>query len=513
MSPERLSPMQICVLIEESNLRRWVLDLLNRIGARPDARVVAQFHDAGRLVATEIDALFHIETRLHDLPRDGPATIIERSAFGEFPQDLVGLADLTIDLRSNPDAARPGTWRIRYDGVYGEAALVEAALDRRAPLMEIVADDRVVAAGRLGTESGAISRAAFEDMVARASTLVVAAIEGRGAAAVPTLPSDRAWKAPAHRRFLSMAIDRVLSKAARELYRLVCDVPHWRVGWRKIEGPDVFDLRRHPEGGWNEMPDDGRRFYADPFPIDYRGRVFVFLEEFEHRLGKGVISVVEFGPRGPISAPQPVLERPGHLSYPFVFERDGEVWMVPESCSAGRIDLYRATRFPEGWVHEATLVADLVASDATLFERGGVWWMFATVRDGGGAFSDALHLWRANDFRGPWAPHPRNPVLIDIASARPAGRLVERRGVMYRPVQDCRAGYGAALGIARLDRLDEEGFVQTLETILQPGPSWKGSRLHTLNAAGGFEFIDGSSSALRSRRDRCLNSLTRLRAT
>ena len=73
-----------------------------------------------------------------------------------------------------------------------------------------------------------------------------------------------------------------------------------------------------------------------------------------------------------------------------MFERDGEVWMIPESCGAGSIDLYRAPHFPGDWRREATLVDDVVASDATLFERGGAWWMFATVRDGGGAFSDAL---------------------------------------------------------------------------------------------------------------------------
>ena len=44
-----------------------------------------------------------------------------------------------------------------------------------------------------------------------------------------------------------------------------------------------------------------------------------------HRRGKGVISAVEFGADGPLGAPQPVLETAGHLSYPYVFERDGAI--------------------------------------------------------------------------------------------------------------------------------------------------------------------------------------------
>ncbi|TGT23202.1 formyl transferase, partial [Mesorhizobium sp. M4B.F.Ca.ET.172.01.1.1] len=168
------------------------------------------------------------------------------------------------------------------------------------------------------------------------------------------------------------------------------------------------------------------------------------------------------------------LELPYHLSYPFVFERDGEMWMVPESSANRTVDLYRATAFPGGWVKETTLLSDIVASDATLVEHGGRWWMFATVRDGGGAFSDQLHLWSAPDFRGPWTAHPKNPVLIDIATARPAGRMVSRNGQLLRPVQDCRRSYGAALGIARVTQLDEAGFEQVVETILNPGTGWAG---------------------------------------
>ncbi|KAA0995553.1 formyl transferase, partial [Pseudonocardia sp. EV170527-09] len=84
-------------------------------------------------------------------------------------------------------------------------------------------------------------------------------------------------------------------------------------------------------------------------------------------------------------------------------------WMVPESSASGTVDLYRATRYPGGWVKEATLLSGVVASDATLLEQGGRWWIFATLRDavpeapaGSGSYHDALCLWSAPDFRGPY---------------------------------------------------------------------------------------------------------------
>jgi hypothetical protein len=41
---------------------------------------------------------------------------------------------------------------------------------------------------------------------------------------------------------------------------------------------------------------------------------------------------------------------------------------------------------------------------------------------------------------------------------------------------------------------------QVVETILNPGELWSGRKLHTLNEAGGFEFIDGSAIAPRWKR-------------
>jgi len=179
--------------------------------------------------------------------------------------------------------------------------------------------------------------------------------------------------------------------------------------------------------------------------------------------------------------------------------------MIPESSRSATIDLYRATRFPGGWVHEAVLVAGVVASDATLLRHGGRGWLFATVGEGGGSYSDTLHLWHADDFRGPWAPHPGNPVLIDVASARPAGPIVLRDGALIRPVQDCRGGYGSVRLLPML-RLQE----------LRWNPKWLVgfSDLTTLHAAlahVGVESIHGTmpSSFVFEEEDLAAESLRR----
>ena len=492
--------MRLKLHVDGLALRQWHISLLHRLAHLPGLAVDVHLASGQSTLPRGAELLFQLEALLYGLPRDGPAERIAHSTLAPFIGSD-GPADVTLDLCGDAIEDKGRIWRLLFDGAPGETALFSILLEGRTPHAEIVEDGTIIAAARLGTEYGGIALASFEDALARVSTLIVAAARGGASHKLPVLPDEEggfsAPRSPATQQLAQAAAKGIARRIVRQLYQLCCNSPHWRVGWRCVDGPDLIDLGHHPATAWHTLPDDGSRFYADPFPVVHRGSVTLFVEDYEHRLGKGVISAVTFDAAGPIDRPRPVLEQPGHLSYPFVFERDGQMWMIPESGSARAVDLFRATAFPGGWVKEATLLANVTASDATLVEHAGTWWLFATVRDDGGAYSDALHLWSAPDFRGPWTPHERNPVLIDIASARPAGRMVVRNDALIRPVQDCRRGYGAALGIARVTRLDAEGFEQKIETIIGPGPAWPGRRLHTLNSAGGLEFIDGSALAFR----------------
>jgi hypothetical protein len=42
-----------------------------------------------------------------------------------------------------------------------------------------------------------------------------------------------------------------------------------------------------------------------------------------------------------------VLERPYHLSYPYVFFVGDDAFMLPETAANGAIELYRAVSFPD----------------------------------------------------------------------------------------------------------------------------------------------------------------------
>ena len=278
--------------------------------------------------------------------------------------------------------------------------------------------------GRWSTGAESVALAA-DDVFARAVTLVRALVrrfEQRRPRAAPLPgPMPRRTTAAA---FAAPYLGRALPRLGREaLRRFRFRHAHWRVGYRFIDGPGVAETGVLGDG-WSVLPDDGTHFYADPFPFEWQGRHHIFVEDYPHAAGKAAISVVTFDDAGLPSTPLPVLEEEHHLSYPQVFARDGQTWMLPEASASGRLTLYRATDFPSAWVADSVLIEGREISDATLLDHGGRLWLFATDRDGYGSTSDTMVIYHAETLEGPWIPHPMNPVAIDRRAARPGGAVV-----------------------------------------------------------------------------------------
>ena len=175
------------------------------------------------------------------------------------------------------------------------------------------------------------------------------------------------------------------------------------------------------------------------------GRTFIFVEDYSHRDGYATIGVFE--PREPATSLRTVLDRGTHLSYPFVFrdERSGDWLMLPEMAAEGRVVLFRSSSFPDGWQEDAVLLEGVSAYDPTLVFRDGRYWLFYASGTTGYCFNDELQLAFSDTLRGPYTPHPRNPVKSDVIGSRPAGRLFEWNGRLIRPAQDSSREYGYAV--------------------------------------------------------------------
>lgn len=233
------------------------------------------------------------------------------------------------------------------------------------------------------------------------------------------------------------------------------------------------------------------RFWADPFPVRVGNEYYIFHEELLFASGKGsiVVTVLDDTAR-PVAPCLPVLQKDCHLSYPFVFQWDGDFFMIPETAARHQVELYRCVGFPSHWKLERVLLAGLRAFDSTLAFVSGRWWLFANVAAYGAGSMDELHVFHADSPLGPWTPRRNNPVKSDVRSARPAGRIFERHGQYYRPAQDCSRHYGYAVSINRILQLDPETYAEVeVDKIL---PNWAPHvvGVHTFNPAGGMTVID-----------------------
>ncbi|MBO6718118.1 MAG: hypothetical protein JJ913_09205 [Rhizobiaceae bacterium] len=501
MSTEGRAKLSVLIVVEAGCLARWVLNLADALAAGWSAAVSIRIVDSAPQdsALASLLALERIVLRGH---RPVWTDRIDGSALaGRLETDGTPAPKVVIDLRHEPGGEWPARTLVltpRFNGQCGETALASALFFASTPRIEIVAragdaDPRVAASGFASLEAAQGIGGAMEAVWSRVIPLIVKARGELSRKAPLADPSGREIQPISNRQLASYGAKAVSRAAARAAYRLCCHAPHWRVGWRRIaEGGDVWSRRDLAGARWNVLGDPGDHFYADPFPAFRDGRDWLFFEDLDHKTGKGIISVVGFGEDGRPGQVEPVLEEPWHLSYPFLIEEDGETYMVPEASLSGEIAIYRATDLPRGWVKEAVLVSGVEAADATIIRHDGSYWMFAVTRDGSGGYSDTLAIWHAPALFGPWTPHARNPVLVDDRAARPAGNMVVRDGQLWRPVQDCRNGYGAALGLARVTQLDPDRYDQQVETVLTPNADWPGRKLHTQNYNGRIEAIDGS---------------------
>ncbi|HEY9151902.1 MAG TPA: hypothetical protein VIN60_03380, partial [Anaerolineales bacterium] len=213
------------------------------------------------------------------------------------------------------------------------------------------------------------------------------------------------------------------------------------------------------------------RYWGDPFIVARENQYYVFIEEKMYATGRGRIACLMLDDNGALQSHQVILERPYHLSYPFIFEVRGETYMLPETAQHRTLEVYRCVRFPDQWELANTLMTDVYAVDATLFERQNKWWLFANIKREGGSSLDSLHLYFSDDpLSNRWTPHPKNPIIQEIRSARPAGRIFMQNEKLIRPSQDNSRRYGYAIKFNHIVKWSETEYEEITETSLEPPP-------------------------------------------
>ncbi|BFI25327.1 protein MpGT64.1 [Marchantia polymorpha subsp. ruderalis] len=226
-------------------------------------------------------------------------------------------------------------------------------------------------------------------------------------------------------------------------------------------------------------PNNPSNFVADPFLFSQGTNLFVFFETKNTLTLQGDIGVAKSEDQGATWHFVGIaLDEDWHLSYPFVFEHQGKIYMMPEGSKKGDLRLYHATNFPLQWSLVKVIIRRPLV-DASMVEFDGLFWIFGSDSSRYGAVKNGeLEIWYASSPLGPWKPHIRNPVhnVHKSFGARSAGRPFIWEGKLYRLGQDCGDTYGKRVRAFQVEILTPSKFQEVEVPLGIIEPSWKKGR-------------------------------------
>jgi hypothetical protein len=390
-------------------------------------------------------------------------------------QTAIDAADFDLIIDFTGKGAVPDALTLAYDGQAAETFLWGRLLRKQLPLIEVRKGNEVLAASFAAIEDQSVLTRSLGFAFARAQTLVERAVEiVDGARVRAPLPESTA--APAATYSVVALASFALARVGASFVALLRKRGHWIVALRRRSGDFTY------------MPARAGHFLADPLLFEHQGRCYVFVEDLDYADNKGRITVAELNDREPYF--ELAVEEPHHLSYPFVFAHDGELYLMPECVGARKQMVYRALEFPSKWVHHADIFEGIATCDATIVEYHGRFWMFCTQPAPIGSSWDELSIYHSESPLGPWQAHALNPVKSDARGSRPGGRMRVHDGRLFRPVQDCSAGYGSKLAWCEVTELTSTTFAEVRLETWSPEACGAFTGLHTYDRAGDWEVID-----------------------
>lgn len=272
---------------------------------------------------------------------------------------------------------------------------------------------------------------------------------------------------------------KLFNRLARRDYR-------WGVAYQFAENWERSVLRRS-----TNIVNPPHRFLADPFIIRRGDLDVCFVEDYDFRNKRGKISVFR------ISSNQyeelgTAIDEPFHMSYPFIFSVDDELYMCPETCDIREIRLYKCTEFPLRWSFYKTLIKDVSAVDTNIFFFEDKWWLLTNIDSAEiGDLCSELHVFYSDAFDSDtWTPHAKNPVIFDSERARNGG-FFHDADKLFRVYQRQDFDlYGESMGIAHIKDLGTETYGEEVVSRIEPSFAPKIIGTHTFSFNKGLIAID-----------------------
>jgi hypothetical protein len=347
----------------------------------------------------------------------------------------------------------------------------------------------VIERGSVATQTYFLRNQAHINMISALRILAViqriAISGGIPPADIEERSTDQLFGFPNLKQMSKYCWDQFLRLLRKKLGSLpVSKSPKWRVAvaresWQSVvlsEGVEIQPAR----GSW----------LADPFVIERDGRYYCFVEEFVEEMGKGRISVYD------LTCEEPnylgvALEEDFHLSFPFVFESDGDLFMCPESHEANQVRLYRNTGDILSWELSTVLIENIRAVDNLIFWQEGSWTLLTSIDEtGAGDFSTGLWCFQSEQLLSSnWKLQDWKPANIQCECVRNGG-LLGSEAHYFRVGQVSDFGeYGSRVHINRVGESGSE-YSEQFSAEVTPKFSRSAIGLHHISCVDSVTVFD-----------------------
>lgn len=229
-------------------------------------------------------------------------------------------------------------------------------------------------------------------------------------------------------------------------------------------------------------------FWADPFFASPDSTQTVFFERMKRDTNKG--EIWQLDTKTKVIQPLENFITDSHVSFPFVTHQSNQVHMIPEHKESNKIEALVVAGLKVTAKH--LLLDNIKAVDALVHHANNYYWLICTVQATPLSSSgDALHIFYAKNFNGPWNPHQLNPIKLGNNSSRNAGAIFERNGYLIRPAQNGSIQYGGSIKLMKIKELSINNYVEEMETEIFPSEFHpKAQAIHTLNYCNDNILID-----------------------
>ena len=249
--------------------------------------------------------------------------------------------------------------------------------------------------------------------------------------------------------------------------------------------------KKNNSNNWIRINQPYDKSRADPFLIKDKGKYYVFFEEFTIGVGHGQIccAVLDLKNKKLIKK-EVILKKKYHLSFPYVFKYQKKFYLIPETASQKKIDLYEFVKFPNELKFVRTLVKGFKAADSILVKKGKTWFLLTNLeRKKHDLNTEDLSIFQSSSLvKGKFLQKHNNPVVRDKKLSRNAGKIINFKNTLYRVSQDCKQRYGHKVNLMKINLLTKYTYEEELVRKICPPKGY--IAFHTYNVCGDITIGD-----------------------